>query len=714
MALQFQPSTNCYAVQSAPKVAFVIDGQAYYRALFEAFSRARRTIFIVGWDLHSDLQLVRGNEKDNGPTRLGEFLNHLAGQNKALHVYLLSWDFSMIYALEREFFPRYKFKWRTHRRIHFCLDGHHPIGASQHQKIVVIDDSVAFAGGLDLSKWRWDTPDHASDDPRRVDPDKKPYPPFHDVQMAVSGPAAHTLGRIVRDRWVRAGGEKPVDPQPHPASAAWPASLVPDLENIPVAIALTFPEYEDQPAVREVEQLYLDSIDMARTYIYIENQYLTSYRIGEALTRRLEENDGPEIVIVMPFKTGGWLEQHTMDVLRGRILNKLRHADRHDRLRVYYPRIAKDPFTAVMVHAKIMVVDDGLARVGSANLSNRSMGLDSECDLAVAANDDETLRTAITHFRNRLIAEHLGVTPNDISRAVAHYGSLIKAMDELRQGERTLVDLSGHVPQKVDKWVPDSALLDPEKPVAPQELLDYMVPREQQPSAYRHILKIMLLIGGVLALGAVWRWTPAGEWLDMQSAKAVGQWIRQQPFTPVLVVLAYVLGGMVAFPVTLMVVATVVVFGPWWGAVYVLAGSQASALAVFWVGRWLGRDAVHRFAGTLFNRLSRKLSDSGLMAVITFRIVPVAPFSVINLIAGVSGIHPRDYILGTLIGMLPGMMATVVLADRLAASLSQPDWVNVATLGGLIVLAIIAITALRRWSKQKRTSASDSDAETSL
>jgi len=101
------------------------------------------------------------------------------------------------------------------------------------------------------------------------------------------------------------------------------------------------------------------------------------------------------------------------------------------------------------------------------------------------------------------------------------------------------------------------------------------------------------------------------------------------------------------------------------------------------------------------------------MAIITFRIVPVAPFSVINLIAGVSGIHPRDYILGTLIGMLPGMVATIILADRLAVSLSQPDLINVATLGGFIVLAIIAITALRRWIKQKRTSASDSAAETS-
>lgn len=713
MAFQFQPLTNCSAVESAQKVAFVVDGHAYYKALYKAFRQARRTIFIVGWDLHSDLQLVRDNEKGDAPTRLGELLNHLVAKNKALHVYLLSWDFSMIYALEREFFPRYKFKWRTHRRIHFCLDGHHPIGASQHQKIVVVDDTVAFAGGLDLSKWRWDTPDHDPDDARRLDPDKKPYPPFHDVQMAVSGPAAHALGRIARERWIRAGGRNPVDTRLRSTPVPWPAGITPDIEDVPIAVARTFPEYENQTAVREVEQLYLDSIAVARKFIYIENQYLSSYRIGEALKRRLEENDGPEIVIVMPFETGGWLEQHTMDVLRGRILSKLRHADQHDRLRVYYPRIAKDPFTAVMVHAKIMVVDDDLARVGSANLSNRSMGLDSECDLAVAANGDDNVHATIAHFRTRLLAEHLGVDRNDVSRAVQRYGSLIKTIEALQQGERTLVDLPGEVPPEVDKWVPDSAFLDPEKPVAPHELLDYVVPPEQQPSAYRHILKIVLLVAGVLALGALWRWTPASEWLDMQSAKAAGHWIREQPFTPVLVLLVYVLGGMVAFPVTLMVVATVVVFGPWWGGLYVLAGSQASAITVFWVGRWLGRDAVRRFAGNLFNRLSRKLSASGLMAVITFRIVPVAPFSIINLIAGSSGIRPRDYMLGTLIGMLPGMIATIVLADRLAVSLSQPDIGTFAVFGGFIVLVIIGLTALRRWIRQKRGTTLDPVTEAS-
>ena len=93
----------------------------------------------------------------------------------------------------------------------FCLDGHHPVGASQHQKIVVVDDTVAFVGGFDLSKWRWDTPAHRPRDNRRIDPDGKPYPPFHDIQMAVDGPVARTLGRLARKRWLRASREKPID-----------------------------------------------------------------------------------------------------------------------------------------------------------------------------------------------------------------------------------------------------------------------------------------------------------------------------------------------------------------------------------------------------------------------------------------------------------------------------------------------------------------------
>lgn len=423
-----QQSRNCHRLESAHRAAVLIDGETYFRVLHQALRRARHSVFIVGWDLHSEVRLIRDGDTGGYPERLGKLLDTLAKRRPGLEIYLLSWDFAMIYAMEREFFPRYKLEWRTHKRIHFALDGRHPVGASQHQKVVVIDDR--------------------------------------------------------------------------------------------------------------------------------------------------------------------------------------------------------------------------LLRVGSSNLSNRSMGLDSECDLAIAAApEDKDLQEAIGKIRTRLLAQHLERDPEDIAETLAESGSLIRAIDSLRGGGRTLAPLPVEVPAEVDRWVPESRLIDPEQPVPPEKLLALFVPPEQQPAAYRHAAKAFLIVAVVAALAAVWRWTPLGDRIDLEALQASAAWIQQQPLAPLLVAAAYVLGGLVALPITLMIIATVVVFGPWMGFLYASAGSWLSAMVVFSLGRWMGRDLVRRFAGTLLNRLSRKLSASGLLAVITVRIVPVAPFSVVNLIAGVSEIRWSDFAL---------------------------------------------------------------------
>jgi len=708
----FSPSHNCWQIADTDRAAFIIDGAAYFKALHEAMQQARRSIFIIGWDLHSELQLLRNGEATLYPTRLGAFLDALVQKHKQLNIYLLSWDFAMIYAMEREFFPRYKLQWRTHNRIHFYLDGAHPIGASQHQKIVVIDDAVAFSGGLDLSKWRWDTPAHQPADERRVAPDGKPYPPFHDVQMIVDGQAAKALAELVKQRWEIACGQMPCTDQHTTVGDPWPSSVKPEFQAIQVAIARTLPTYRNRAEVREVEQLYLDSIATAREFIYIENQYLSSYRIGEALKARLEEADGPEIVIVMPQKTGGWLEQHTMDVLRGRILRKLRKADRNGKLRTYYPRLAVNPEIVLMVHAKVMIIDNHFMRIGSSNLSNRSLGLDSECDLAVSAKPGSAEERTIRSFRDRLVAEHLGVPEERIAQAYTEQGSLIAAIESLHKGERTLVHLDGEVAPEIDQWVPDAELLDPEKPIDPDELLDYFISPQHQYSATRHGLKIILSVAAFLALAALWRWTPLSEWLNIDAVTAVAAWIERHPLTPLLVPTAYVLGGLVSFPVTLMIIATVIIFGPWWGLFYALLSSQLSALVMFLLGRCLGGETVSRFAGGLLNRLNQRLSRSGLLAVITLRIIPVAPFSVINIIAGVSAISLRDFALGSLIGMIPGTVAIVMVADRMAESLQRPDLASFAALLAAIAIAGAGLFGLRQWlsrrqrKKQKTSTAS--------
>jgi uncharacterized membrane protein YdjX (TVP38/TMEM64 family) len=151
-----------------------------------------------------------------------------------------------------------------------------------------------------------------------------------------------------------------------------------------------------------------------------------------------------------------------------------------------------------------------------------------------------------------------------------------------------------------------------------------------------------------------------------------------------------------------MVIATVLVFGPWWGFFYALIGAELSAIALFWIGRLMGQNTVRRFAGSLINRLSQKLSKSGVMTVITFRIVPVAPFSVINLVAGVSEIHLKDFALGTLVGMVPGVMAIVLLADRISASLQTPDLGRFSALAVVVLAVVSGLVWLRRWVNSKR------------
>jgi len=696
------PGQNCWKVVHADRASFLIDGAAYFEALYKAMQQAQKSIIIVGWDVHSELRLIRHDDSDESPRTLGKFLNYLVSRRKELQVYLLCWDFAMIYAIEREFFPRYKLKWQTHKRIHFILDSEHPTGASQHQKVAVIDDTIAFSGGLDISKWRWDTPNHLISDKQRIDPDGERYPPFHDVQLVVDGQAAAALGQLVRQRWQRASGEYPVEVDQISGNTPWPEGVAPDFENISMAIARTLPEYKQYDEVREVEHLYVDSIAFARSHIYIENQYFSSHRIGEALKARLAEEDGPEVIVVLPLKTGGWLEQHTMDILRDRMLHMLREADTHNRLRIYYPRLSVDPEITLMVHAKVMVIDDCFVRVGSSNLSNRSLGLDSECDLMIADDQQDSCSPRIASFRNRLLAEHLGVSEADVRQAISVCGSIIDAIDSLRGAERTLVTLKEtDAGAKAFESMAKSELLDPEKPIEPEEFMNYLVHPEQRSSNYHQLIKIILLIALVFGLGSLWRWTPFGDWLDIESIITAVEWIRSHPLTPLIIPVGYIVLGLISFPITLLVMATVMVLGPWWGVAYALVGTVLSAAMMFGVGHILGRKFVNQFCGSLINRLDRQLSETGLIAVITLRIIPVAPFSVINLIAGISSISLKDFCLGTLIGSLPGIIAITLVANRLSDSLRQPDLFSFMLLLAAVALVGAALLGLRWWIRKK-------------
>jgi phosphatidylserine/phosphatidylglycerophosphate/cardiolipin synthase-like enzyme/uncharacterized membrane protein YdjX (TVP38/TMEM64 family) len=686
-----QDGKNCWKVAPAARVKLLIDGAAYFSAVAEVFARAEKSILILGWDFDSRVRLTPSAENPTAASQdLRSFLNALVERRRDLQIHILIWSAPALYTLDREPVPTF------HPRIHFYLDANHPLGASHHSKIVVVDDAIAFVGGLDLSKGRWDTPKHPCKDSRRTDLNGNMLPPHHDVQIAVDGNAAAALGSLVRDRWRRATGERLQAPRTF--SDPWPPSLTPDVTDVDIAIARTEPAYGDKKEVREIEALLKDAIASARRSIYCENQYLSSAVVGDALVNRLREADGPEVVLVISKNSEGWLEAAIMDVLRARLLKRLREADRHHRLRVYCPFIDGLDKRCMSVHSKLLVVDDRLVRVGSANLANRSMGLDTECDLAFEADGRPEVEKRIARFRSSLIAEHLDVPLEKLNAAVTETSSLIAAIDRLRGNKkRTLQSLNGAVPDLLDQMIPDSAVIDPEAPIAPDVVVKELVPPEQRRFTGGAMLRGAVTLVILFVLAAAWRWTPLGEWLDIDTIAAWEASLEENHAEPLLVLGVYLLGGLAVFPVTILIAATAFAFGPWTALIYSLLGCVLSAILIYAIGYRLGRDTVARFTGRRWHRLHRLISKHGVLAVVAIRMIPVAPYSVVNLAAGAVHVPFRDFVLGTLIGMSPGVIAITFLGSQLEEMIRRPSAVTLSILAAILTIMLVGAAWFRRW-----------------
>ncbi|MHB1951584.1 MAG: VTT domain-containing protein [Acidiferrobacteraceae bacterium] len=692
----FVPGQNCWRIEQAERLSFLIDADAYFRAFTEAARQAQHSVLIIGWDIDSRLRLDRYLPPAVRAVTLGEFLDHLARQRRSLHIHILSWDFSVIFALEREHFPVFKLGLGTHRRVHFRLDGFHAPMASHHQKIVVIDDRVAFIGGIDLTVRRWDTPQHTAHEPGRVDPAGKPYGPFHDVQVALDGAAARALGELARERWYRATGEY-LQPPPASAPDTWPPSCVPDMRHTEVAIARTDRPLGSQETVTEVRQLYFDTIACAKHTLYIENQYFTSREIGDALVSRLTEPDGPEIVIVLPYANSGWMQENTMGVLRTLLIRSMRAHDRFGRLHIYYPHVDGLGENYVKVHAKLMIADDRIVRIGSSNLSNRSMGLDTECDIAVDANGRADAEAAIAAFRNRLVAEHLGVPPARVAESMARTGSLHTAIVALSRAGRTLKPLEDAFSGPVDALLPNALLADSGHPIEARELIHEFVPEEIQERGYWRLIRIAIVFLALVALAAAWHWTPLRRSLNIGHLVSAAHALRRNPMAPFLILGGYAIAGLVMFPITILIVATAIAFNAPENFFYAFFGSLLGSVVSYLLGQSLGRKSVERLAGPRLASLSQRLARRGLATIITLRLIPVAPHSLINLVAGAMRVRLRDLILGTAIGMLPGILALTLFTESLAQAIRHPAVATYLPLVALSGSVAVVAYALKRW-----------------
>ncbi|MCW5737089.1 MAG: VTT domain-containing protein [Enhydrobacter sp.] len=693
------PGRTAWRVERCPRAAVLIDGSSCFGAMRSAFLAARRTIYVVGWDIDSRTELVGAAPPTDGlPTAFGPFLVELLARKPELRVHLLLWDYSLVYAYEREKLPRLHLDWEMPPQVSFRLDNTVAFGSSQHQKLVIVDDTLAFSGGLDLTIRRWDTPRHEVDQPGRVDPDGKPYNPFHDVQMMVDGAAGQALAVLAHDRWCRAGdeGEAAIAPEGDP----WPPDVVPDFRDVDIGISRTQPRFRNEEPAYEVERLFLDSLECAERTIYIENQFATSSPFAARLAACLRQNPDLEVVIVAPHAHESLLESRTMRNGRIRFWRTVRAAG-GNRVRLVSPAVTRGGRSVdVMIHSKVMVIDDRFLRIGSANLNNRSMGADTECDLSIEAANDEQ-RAAIAAVRDRLLGEHCGVAAEDVAEVLKRDPSIVRLVDTLSR--------NGHGLRPIDDGRLDRNLLsrlaervaDPRRPLRLSRLMGHLLPRllarrrsprrdhaartsgasgsdapargaSESGHGARFLLPIAMIVG-LVVLTLAWNFTSLSDYADPRRIQSLLNLDASSPLAPLLVVGGFVLAGCVAFPVIILILVTGAVFGPWLGMAYAAAGVAASAAVFYAVGNWLGSEQLRRVAGSRWPRLSRWLKRRGLLAVVGLRVLPMAPFSVVNLAIGASGIGVADFALGTLIGMAPGLVAMSFVGDRLLEIVQNPS-----------------------------------------
>ncbi|WP_347303780.1 phospholipase D-like domain-containing protein [Croceibacterium sp. TMG7-5b_MA50] len=453
----------------ASRVRVVIDAADYFDLMQRAMLKARRRVLLIGWDFDTRIHLLRGRRwyqkgiKRQYPSRLGSFFVWLVRHNPNLELKILKWGFGMLKLGFRGTMLFDLARWFPHRRIDFKFDNAHPLGCSHHQKIVVLDDTVAVCGGIDMTDRRWDTPEHKERDKRRRRPWGALHGPWHDITMIMEGPIAGTLQELGRDRWRRAGGGE-LERVEGSTGSAWPDPLEAHFTDVEIGIARTRAAYDGDEGVSEIEELILRHIARAKRFIYAENQYFASRRIAEAICARVAEPDPPEIVLVMPATADGWVEAKAMDPARDLLFRAVKAADHKDRFHLYVP-YAGD--TSIYVHAKLTIVDDEIIRIGSANWNNRSMGLDSECDVFIdcARPGNGDCGATIRDLRLDLLGEHVDLSRDEIGALVEQHGSMSAAITSLGAGRtHTLRPYQVQELSDLELELAERQMLDPEEP----------------------------------------------------------------------------------------------------------------------------------------------------------------------------------------------------------------------------------------------------------
>ena len=708
----FRPGKNCWRAERARHGALLIDCANYYRALHEAIVQARHCIFITGWDIDSRIHLLRGEEAQRSawPVNLYGLLVAKAQQNPDLQIYLNRWSYALIMAASREPMSAYKWKRAGLPNIHFCRDNTVPMGACHHQKIIVVDDELAFCGGMDIALDRWDKREHFPVDHKRKDPggvynpdEHHHYGPYHDIQCVVSGSAARALALHSRDRWRTATGEDPVTMRPAVLSdlpEVWPGSREPHFENIPVSIALTHPESHDRVEAFHIEEMYMSLIARAEKFIYMENQYFTRRPVAEALNKRLREVPDLKILAVSSYDPQGIIEKESM--WGGRIaFRKLVTANGMDgRCLMAYPmsRVGSRSNT-IRIHSKLMIVDNRYLHIGSANMNNRSMRLDTECDLTFEAVTDDHAR-AIESLRNDLIREHTGREKVEIQDLIDHSPCVHALVEEVPHSRQHLVPIDDSVFE--DKYFSSTVACfgDPE--------CEIMKGSSTGEISIRGTVGILGVLFVLAALTAGWGWLAESGVIGPDRIATFIEMLGGRYVALPAAFILFTLFSLAFAPVTILIPAMAIMFGPAAGFGVAMAGSLACAAIAFYMGNRLSRmTRMEKKIGKAGRRIRDFLDDTGIVSLSILRMVPIAPFMVVNLALPALGVRFPSYIAATFLGLFPGAAVLCFAGGSLLSVVRDPAIENVLALAGgaaaWIMLVLASHHAYRHWKLGTKT-----------
>jgi phospholipase D1/2 len=216
--------------------------------------------------------------------------------------------------------------------------------------------------------------------------------------------------------------------------------------------------------------------------------------------------------------------------------------------------------------------------------------------------------------------------------------------------------------------------------------------------AWGKIATIALVIA---ALAAAWRWTPLGEIATAENIVSWTRTVRGTWWAPFALMAAYTMGALILFPRPVLTLVSVMTFGVRWGLVYATAGILLAALVTYYAGRLMKRETLKRIAGDKIESAAKPVKRHGVIAVFASNMLPTPPFAVQNMIAGALRIKLWEFLAGTAIALIPGILAWTVFGDQIMNALDSESKVNFWLVGGVVVLFAAFILLTRTFLKKK-------------